>query len=800
MASKRPLSPDVSTEQNGRERKRKKINDARKINTKPTLGNVVPPALKPLPTSLDVVKFTEARAFEIAAMQTSMKTVRRAASSRVWQSLPRHLRRRAASHNVRRVPQRLRDKARQEMDPVKKKKLQRLIAKIGKTKRQTRSENLRRRQRDKRWLETHLWHAKRMKMIDIWGYRLAIHPTEKSFRPSHRAAVHGSILHDSSYTAIIEIKAQLEILKRILGRVCGAQGISASALRYSNGSRMCSTEMYDDAAYPFRFIAPVRILWRPDSEKDPGPPKEKDFRDLDPKLGDVHTIWLFIHPATYERASAALTSATISIMNIEYRLGMHEFEKDKDTGKCRAQVEIADLRGHFNVFDIMGPKSSQVIHGAFTLEKNESENGPVQKQLWNGLKELRTPASCPRGLVAGLQAYDPRLNFPPKNARISELKTEEKPGLIVPPCPALATCKIWSETVRLGLSRPQYKKRDLDERRSKNLIPGTPLAPLKQDDRIPFLLVQQSLEAPLSTTSDVKSSDNTALHGWTIIAPLGWGMPFLSSLVYTGTRVGGLREVKSQTIESGLPYFPDDFSGTAPGREAQSQKGSESRDKWERTPPAKRPAYEILGTRSPFEPDWEVVCGMQKPSALSDGLEDTQRMEEDPTELWLLYGQNTRDIVAELISSQDPVGTLVESLNAARESRGLPKLEQISHVVYRGALALVRLSMCGRGVPTDMSIIYDISEKERAAWSKKSMGNSDEAFQFLTEENQIIGYVTSGRMSLARGKGLGIGAIALAKLVDSMKRHKNTQSLSPHLVKIRESHGEVYRPALVEVI
>lgn len=24
----------------------------------------------------------------------------------------------------------------------------------------------------KAWLETHIWHAKRMKMIDIWGYRL----------------------------------------------------------------------------------------------------------------------------------------------------------------------------------------------------------------------------------------------------------------------------------------------------------------------------------------------------------------------------------------------------------------------------------------------------------------------------------------------------------------------------------------------------------------------------------------------------------------------------------------------------
>ena len=31
-----------------------------------------------------------------------------------------------------------------------------------------------RRQGTKRWLETHIWHAKRMKMVEIWGYKLVL--------------------------------------------------------------------------------------------------------------------------------------------------------------------------------------------------------------------------------------------------------------------------------------------------------------------------------------------------------------------------------------------------------------------------------------------------------------------------------------------------------------------------------------------------------------------------------------------------------------------------------------------------
>ncbi|EEB90981.1 hypothetical protein MPER_10737 [Moniliophthora perniciosa FA553] len=58
------------------------------------------------------------------------------------------------------------------MDPVKKKALGRKLPKLGRAKQVARTDILLKRQRDKRWLETHIWHAKRMKMENMWGYRL----------------------------------------------------------------------------------------------------------------------------------------------------------------------------------------------------------------------------------------------------------------------------------------------------------------------------------------------------------------------------------------------------------------------------------------------------------------------------------------------------------------------------------------------------------------------------------------------------------------------------------------------------
>ena len=54
------------------------------------------------------------------------------------------------------------------------------------------------RQRDKKWLETHLWHAKRMKMVEQYGFRLADHANDKGVRASFRSLAYGCLLSVST--------------------------------------------------------------------------------------------------------------------------------------------------------------------------------------------------------------------------------------------------------------------------------------------------------------------------------------------------------------------------------------------------------------------------------------------------------------------------------------------------------------------------------------------------------------------------------------------------------------------------
>lgn len=212
---------------------------------------------------------------------------------------------------------------------------------------------------DKLWLETHIWHAKRMKMETIWGYRLvsltsssvskayfsfqALHPTEKAFRSSHRASRHGCILHDASYHEIIEVRGPQALLVSLLDVCCESLG-SPSSIRYLTGARACEALFYAPNSYPYDLIGPVTIIWCPTTSQGSG--------DL---AHSSRTVWLICHPSIFESAFQSLVvSSSFAV------------EASRPDDNRKRKVEVVDLRGKFNTFELMGPKSSQVIKGALT--------------------------------------------------------------------------------------------------------------------------------------------------------------------------------------------------------------------------------------------------------------------------------------------------------------------------------------------------------------------------------------------------------------------------------------------------
>ncbi|KAN0065224.1 hypothetical protein ACQY0O_001721 [Thecaphora frezii] len=184
----------------------------------------------PLPPQLDLEDAIASRAFQIRSFQKSLKSAKTANTTRAWQLLPRHARRRAASHNLLRLPTRLRTKAHAELTASKtlarsRSDIRKRLPSHGVVKSTLRRQKLAERAAhpNRRWLETHLWHAKRFRMsIDKgkgkekdqgvetsrWGFVLPETTMMKSHKASWRSALEKVTLHDASYFSVFRVAAE----------------------------------------------------------------------------------------------------------------------------------------------------------------------------------------------------------------------------------------------------------------------------------------------------------------------------------------------------------------------------------------------------------------------------------------------------------------------------------------------------------------------------------------------------------------------------------------------------------------
>lgn len=213
-------------------------------------------------------------------------------------------------------------------------------------------------------------------------------------------------------------------------------------------------------------------------------------------------------------------------------------------------------------------------------------------------------------------------------------------------------------------------------------------------------------------------------------------MAFFSSLVYTGTRVAGQRERETQHLEAGCPFFPIDYPCTASYADYVSAREEKEREKWEKKPPAKRPSWEKLGTRSPWAPDWDVVLGLKiKSNDVDDAnLVPTQRSNPDEVTTkdvsslkpWLYRGQGVKSVVEELSHSMDAASELRSKINTLRSKRSIPAVGDSAESLLQRALVSVRLSFPKSGAPDMNAMIYSLTDEESKAWHAFIADNASE--------------------------------------------------------------------------
>ncbi|ORX59994.1 POP1-domain-containing protein [Piromyces finnis] len=725
------------------------------------------------PRNVDIVQFAEARSFELNAIESALKNAtENTGNQRVFQSLPRHLRRRAASHNIKRIPLEFRKKAYWERknDPNPKLPPQKPKNRKDKRKSGTIVDEYNRRSLNVKWLETHVWHSKRMKMDEKWGYKIAEYPREKGRKIIYKDEKCTCLLHDASYYQCVEINGSVNDIKNIFNTIIDLSIPSVTSNRYIKGNKIGSTKIYEFKKYPFNTITPVTFFWKEVAED---------------KLNDKRTMWLWVHPSSCQDVLKE-----INIAKNELHIN---------------EVNINLIRDEIVMFQLAGPRSHAILQETLSLcssTENEEINEKAHK-TWENLKYLRTPASLPAGIILGLTVYDPRLkSFRKMEKRNSEIPEQDQ-QLINEICnhwpENVARSNIWNSELRESLKNNKCTEDSLNKRRSDSLVPGTPLEPLKSDSRIPILLAQRGATNYLINT-DKQSQE--LLYGWNIYIPKSWAMAFFKPLVFAGARVIGLKNIYELYFESSIPCYPYDYIETKSYNEYIKEKSSKEEEEYNKKPLSKRPNYQKLGIMSPFKPPFEAYLSIIK----------QQNQKNDTLPLWVINTPKLIKLIFEEISIEsNSFDNLQEKFYSEIVNQYKDHDIDINKDVIQQNNSLINgfirvsIDILGKGVINDNSIIYLSSKSEYNKWlnSKKKDKQENSSIYNVGEfpsSTLIIGFVTTGHYSLNNAHAKAIGACSVIGLKEMIQNNKSNNYKHSTFVLVRDPKGQVVRPAVLSLI
>ncbi|KAJ2720948.1 Ribonucleases P/MRP protein subunit pop1 [Coemansia sp. Benny D115] len=650
--------------------------------------------------ALDVVGFVEARAFEINALQRSLDAARTSGNARAFQTLPRHLRRRAASHNVKRIPVRLRARA---LEEIRKSAGTANAPKSGSgTSKGSGSRHKRRRaksikaeyelrQNGKRWLETHVWHAKRMRMVQAWGTMVAKTPSERSHRAAYRAAKERCFVQDVSFMCTTELAGKEDEILRVLGTLVGPNQLHVAAKACLNGSRIVPLTLHRFGRYPLSALGPATALWMP--QADPAEPRK---------------LWLRLHPAI---AAAVCKELEFAVTRLSL-----------------SSITVTDITTDVVSFELLGTSSTPLLAAILGHSASSSTGADVLRVI----QGVDSPAALPEGAAIALRVADPRLSFPTKVDLDSQLSPPELDN-ILRAWPADAhilpngDIGVFDRAQCAADVARRMSEHALNQRRSNSLVPGTKLEAGPGDVTVPLLLVRTGPEVSLGSTIGAYNAqfvDNLA-HGWTLMAPRGWGMPLWMALVFAGARPQGLDERAHISLEAGVPAFPRDWPGTSAYDEHTVATATDAQEYWLRRPPAKRPNYASHGIECPFYAPFHLLLGMPGapstyPKLGAAGLECRMRRlrkikvtkEKLPTDIgsgsgsdsadiWLVTGERLATIVNTMMCTPPTANTTLTEWAAQLLSAVRSTDSDIASdaLLATRCLVRVRLVCTARGVP-----------------------------------------------------------------------------------------------------
>lgn len=806
---------------------------------------------------INVSHMVQSHTSEIKLVEQAIKAAKHSLTRRAFQDVPRELRRRTASHNPQRVPKRLQARLRQEMKddntPIsrgmggsgvgkgKTKSLRRagaeksrqlweqrtkrrkeksfsgipgvsriadtLIARVlseetGDRSNQrkgrqrvpplatpaTPSSQFRKRQRNKSWLPTHLWHTKRARMTKpsepLWGFAIPLQPVVKNYRLIHRAAAErGAVAWDASYMSTIGLEGREAGIVQLLQSLHFAADSSEDpwqdsgrAKKWRLGTRSWDGWVFESQEKPARKIARVTVVWC--VSKQPMSTRQ---------------VFVRVHP-----------SAFIALWNHVTRIAMIQ----------KPFLLVQDLRFEIGSIEMVGPSCAETLTSILIpspTQEKKADGSP--EELWHRLSSVTNVASLPAGALLAFDIMDPRLYEPMSSDRASDNQDRlDALTEVLSSWPIDSTqnaSSLFNRDARCTAARAMPSQKSINRRKSAQTLGGHP-QPKSTDARIPMMTY---------TCRDENSW--TVLLPWKCVLAVWRGIMRYPLSTGGNPRFGGLKQRRQVRLERQLPTFPCDFPGTDAGWAWELGERTGRKVDWAERPKGKRIEWTTIdlgnGKRGEIGEPWACVwerflpndnskVGLEKAPGLKTPL--AQLPQHAAKELAIARSRNDKEkqdiCLATVRITMVGQGTMTECARIYRLPRNDSALQAnwLALLQQKGRKDL-GTSQVGRDVgdpPTPMRYRPTPGSLKPSKQAKTAAANGELCYPAVPDDDDLIGFVTTGNYNLGQGMASGVGTVIIEQATATATVKKGGQAAEEHICIIRPAGRTIGRLARWQIL
>lgn len=677
---------------------------------------------------LSIPKFVEARAAEMYYFEEILKNKHKESTRTPMQTVPKHMRRRAMSHNRFRVPSRiralnskyLRDNEKHILRCRKHARNSKLIL-LHYFKRSLRpnkaTEDEPTNFMANKWLETHLWHARRMSMTIYCGYKIAVKSRQKQIRTTAAFSKHNSLIYDKSYYCMVRVKGQhCHMLLDKIGSV--GRGKLKDCIEINLGDAVGEILCLKSCLQSFVLIALTPLQPHIETLVKKAAADEKLLIEIS-DLNDLVNVFELIGPRSIEviyktlrQIPSTVPSNFLSLLEKAgpapplYLPPLASVAVDCIYARNRDVSMPDDRRSMIS--------TSNIDIGEFVKGLDSCDLGGVQRFV-EGLNEDGIEGYLGRFVEARRGQYSHKRKKKPidgivvgdKEMKVEEIKPEEK------------------EKEKMDIELEEE-----DEQRVRGL-----LHKIKDEEFKEFKV--------LIINTSIRSCD---MNRVLVLVPSGYGKRLWRKFCLTGAKAMGKIEYDHTYHQFSLPVFPQDNPESILFEDFEINKKAKDSTIYFRKPPAKRPNYLKLKSPFPFTCNFSSLAPIKSSflqtfskvtiTSLFTGVPDTNAFICYPQEsdmISLLQEYKTSSRLEDRILNSEPALMSIESSI---------KDEMFK---YPAKDALVRM--------LDDTEISDCSRP-------------------------TIGRLTSGYLHFGKARGFGFGAMLTSEL-DKLK------AISEHLITLK---------------